>query len=72
MTLVTIVKFKCIFFSISSLNNMEFEEIRLIISKAIEQTKTHQIDLLMRWLDGILTKYRETPLGRQLEFQFNV
>jgi hypothetical protein len=41
---------------------MEFEEIRLIISKAIEQTKTHQIDLLMRWLDGILLKYRESAL----------
>jgi len=41
---------------------MEFEEIRLIISKAIEQTKTHQIDLLMRWLDGILLKYRESTL----------
>lgn len=51
-----------VFFSISSLNNMEFEEIRLIISKAIEQTKTHQIDLLMRWLDGILLKYRESTL----------
>jgi hypothetical protein len=60
MTLVTIIKFK--FFFISSLNNMEFEEIRLIISKAIEQTKTHQIDLLMRWLDGILLKYRESTL----------
>ncbi|CAF1059117.1 unnamed protein product [Rotaria sordida] len=41
---------------------MEFEEIRLIISKAIEQTKSHQIDLLMRWLDGILSKYRESTL----------
>jgi hypothetical protein len=41
---------------------MEFEEIRLIISKAIEQTKPHQIDLLMRWLDGILLKYRQSPL----------
>jgi len=41
---------------------MEFEEIRLIISKAIEQTKSHQIDLLMRWLDGILLKYRESTL----------
>ncbi len=41
---------------------MEFEEIRLIISKAIEQTKNHQIDLLMRWLDGILLKYRESTL----------
>jgi hypothetical protein len=56
-------KIQVCFFSISSLNNMEFEEIRLIISKAIEQTKTHQIDLLMRWLDGILSKYRETTLG---------
>lgn len=41
---------------------MEFEEIRSIISKAIEQTKTHQLDHLMRWLDGILVKYRESPL----------
>lgn len=43
---------------------MEFEEIRLIITKAMEKTKTHQIDLLMRWLDGILLKYRETTLGK--------
>ncbi|CAF0960128.1 unnamed protein product [Rotaria magnacalcarata] len=41
---------------------MDFEEIRLIVSKAIEQTKTHQIDLLMRWLDGVLSKYRESTL----------
>jgi hypothetical protein len=47
---------------------MEFEEIRLIISKAIEQTKTHQIDLLMRWLDGILLKYRESPLCKFYNF----
>ncbi len=39
---------------------MELEDIRSIISNAIEQTKTHQIDLLMRWLDGILIKYRES------------
>jgi len=47
---------------------MEFEEIRLIISKAIEQTKTHQIDLLMRWLDGILLKYRQSPLCKFYNF----
>lgn len=43
---------------------MEFEKIRMIISKAMEQTKAHQIDLLMRWLDGILIKYRESTLGK--------
>lgn len=42
---------------------MEFEEIRSIVTKAIEQTKTHQIEVLMRWLDGILVKYRESGLG---------
>ena len=42
---------------------MDFEEIRLIISQAIEQTKSHQIDLLMRWFDTLLNKYRESTLG---------
>ena len=42
---------------------MEFEESCLIISKAIEQTKSHQIDSLMRWLDGTLVKYRESGSG---------
>ncbi|CAF0836823.1 unnamed protein product [Adineta ricciae] len=42
---------------------MEFEEIQLIVSKAIGQTKTHQIDLLMRWLDGILSKYRDSTFS---------
>ena len=39
---------------------MDFEEVRLIISQAIEQTKSHQLDLLMRWLDSLATKYRES------------
>ncbi|CAF3911232.1 unnamed protein product [Adineta steineri] len=42
---------------------MEFEEVQLIVNRAIEQTKTHQIDLLMRWLDGILLKYRGSTLS---------
>ena len=47
---------------------MEFDKIQVIISKAIEQTKTHQIDLLMRWFDGILSKYRESTLCKFEKF----
>lgn len=49
---------------------MEFEEIRLIVTKAIEQTKTHQVDLLMRWLDGILSKYRQSTLCKSIQVIF--
>ncbi|CAF2739733.1 unnamed protein product [Rotaria sp. Silwood2] len=41
---------------------MELEELQILISKAIEQTKPDQIVPLMNWLDGEVSKYRMAGL----------
>jgi hypothetical protein len=39
---------------------MEFGDIQALISKAIEQTKSDQFVSLINWLDGEISKYRNS------------
>ena len=43
---------------------MELSDIQTIISKAFEQVKTEQVIPLLNWLDGEISKYRISGLGK--------
>jgi len=55
-------KLVLLYFSLKKKLRMEFGDIQATISKAIEQTKSDQIVPLINWLDGEISKFRNSGL----------